>query len=266
MHTKKELAEKIAEAKIQPLKSLGQNFLVNPQICLEIINKAKSYNPQFLCEVGPGLGALTEGFIDLKDKLLLLELDKGLVEYWQKRDFNIIHGDALKASWGKLINSHPAVLVSNLPYSIAASLVIELSLVQPTFDKMILMFQKEVAQRAQAKTGDEDYGFLTVVAQAFWNIQKLIDAGPQDFYPVPHVGSRVLVFEQNNSTIDKQGFVTFVKLAFSQRRKFLIKNLSQSYQLEKLKQVFQNLDIDVKTRAQDINVDLFQRLFIDLSL
>ncbi|MBK9294538.1 MAG: ribosomal RNA small subunit methyltransferase A [Oligoflexia bacterium] len=269
MHTKKELSEKLLQAKIVPLKSLGQNFLVNKEICEKIINKAKSLKPDFIYEIGPGLGALTSGFLDEQSKLVLVELDKGLVEYWQKQNLNIIHADALKLNWSELLKQHSSdntLLVSNLPYSIAASLVIELSELSPTFKFMVLMFQKEVALRILAKVRDEDYGFLTVVANTFWRIEKLIDAGPQDFYPVPHVGSRVLCFTKQDTSIDKSKFINFVKLSFSQRRKYLIKNLSQQFDLSMLEKTFSNLGINPKSRAQDIDLLVFERLFKNLSI
>ena len=161
MHTKKELDQRLILAGVRPLKSLGQNFLVNPRIGTEIVKAVEKFSPKFVVEIGPGLGALTDELIQSASensyKFNLVEIDSGLVEYWKKRDFpgQIFHGDALKIDWAVMSRQSPSVLVSNLPYSIAASLVVELSSSpQPFFDALVFMFQKEVAQRITARPGD----------------------------------------------------------------------------------------------------------------
>ena len=103
--------------------------------------------------------------------------------------------DALKFSWSDL-ESVPTCLVSNLPYQISSSLVIEVSTVADSVEEMILMFQKEVAQKIKSQPGDKDYGILSVIAQSFWDVEKICDAAPACFYPAPKVASRVLDFRR----------------------------------------------------------------------
>jgi 16S rRNA (adenine1518-N6/adenine1519-N6)-dimethyltransferase len=263
MHTKQELDARMRDAGIQPLKKLGQNFLLNPRICQGIVDATAAFNPKTVVEIGPGLGALTDELIKGSWTTILLEIDAGLVKYWQARcpEMQIKHEDALKTDWAQWELQQPAVLVSNLPYSIAGSLVIELSdRPAPVFSGLVLMFQKEVAERIEAGIGDEDYGLLSVVAQGHWDIKKLIDAGPQDFFPVPNVGSRVLQFSWKDGPHPGASFTAFVKLAFSQRRKKLMSNLQGGYPKDKIAAAFQKYGLSDNSRAQELSPEGLLRL------
>jgi 16S rRNA (adenine1518-N6/adenine1519-N6)-dimethyltransferase len=266
MHDKKELDRRMEAAGIRPLKKLGQNFLLNPKICQDIVEAVAAEHPASVVEIGPGLGALTDGLVEKSWDLKLIEIDAGLIEYWKRVNpsLTLIHQDALKLVWKELVLSKPAVLISNLPYSIAASLVVELSSEEQPFDFLVLMFQKEVAERIEAPKSSKDYGMLSVVAQANWNIKKVIDAGPQDFFPVPNVGSRVLQFSVKEVGFDRLKFLSFVKLAFSQRRKKLSSNLSGQFKKEIIESHFLKLGLGSDARAQELDpikfVELFQAL------
>lgn len=275
MHTKKELDERIKKAGIRPLKSLGQNFLVNPAIAAKFMSAVQALNPRFVVEIGPGLGALTDDLVLGSWTTCLVELDAGLVEYWKAAGVSVVHKDALHVDWSELLENlkaeKPALLTGNLPYGIAASLVVELSGAAETpqpFDAMILMFQKEVAQRITAHPHDEDYGMLSVVAQTAWTIGLVVDAGPQDFHPVPHVGSRVLKFTRRaNDALAPESagsFVDFVKLAFSQRRKKLASNLGGRYGKETAEARIGEMGFPSDVRAQALSPERFMRLFSDL--
>lgn len=269
MHNKKELDERMREAGIQPLKKLGQNFLLNPKICAAIVEGAASFTPHTVVEVGPGLGALTDELARGPWKLKLVELDGGLAKFWSARLplVPVIHEDALQLDWKAQTLPQPAVLVSNLPYSIAASLVVELSSFDfEIFSGLVLMFQKEVAQRIQAATHDEDYGLLSVVAQTHWDVDQLIDAGPQDFYPVPNVGSRVLSFKWRSGPHPGPEFTKFVKLAFSQRRKKLGSNLQGGFSKEGIQRAFSEMSLKDTCRAQELAPPELLRLFKKLVL
>ncbi|MDZ4678076.1 MAG: 16S rRNA (adenine(1518)-N(6)/adenine(1519)-N(6))-dimethyltransferase RsmA [Oligoflexia bacterium] len=268
MHTKQELDKRLAQAGIQPLKKLGQNFLLNPKICTALIDEVKSCNPQSVLELGPGMGALTDELLPGPWKTTLVELDAGMVKYWHAKfpELEIIHKDALKIDWQTLELLKPSVIVSNLPYSVAASLVVELSsLNEMVFQDMILMFQKEVAERIAADFHADDYGMLSVMAQTAWNITKVIDAGPQDFFPVPNVGSRVLRFTWKQPSFDREKFLKFIKACFAQRRKKLSTNLSSWYPKEKIKAVYDSMGLSTDTRAQELDIARFTDLFKALS-
>jgi 16S rRNA (adenine1518-N6/adenine1519-N6)-dimethyltransferase len=263
VHDKKELDRRMEAAGIRPLKRLGQNFLLNPKICERLVEAVGALNPKSIIEIGPGLGALTDGLVEKPWDLKLVEIDGGLVDYWNRvyPSLTLIHQDALKLKWNELGLSKPAVLVSNLPYSIAASLVVELSSVEQPFEAMVLMFQKEVAERIDAEESSKDYGMLSIVAQASWNIKKVIDAGPQDFFPVPNVGSRVLEFTLKQLSFDRGAFLTFVKLAFSQRRKKMSSNLSGRFDKVAIRRAFEHFSHGPDIRAQELNPAQFVELF-----
>jgi 16S rRNA (adenine1518-N6/adenine1519-N6)-dimethyltransferase len=263
MHNKQELDRRMEAAGIRPLKKLGQNFLLNPKICESVIEAVAAEGPLSVVEIGPGLGALTDGLLEKSWDLKLIEIDAGLIEYWKRvaPSLELIHQDALKLIWKDLNLAKPAVLISNLPYSIAASLVVELSSEEQPFDSLVLMFQKEVAERIDALKSSKDYGMLSVVAQANWDIRKVVDAGPQDFFPVPNVGSRVLQFKAKKVGFDRSKFLTFVKLGFSQRRKKLSSNLSGQFKKERIQEGFINLDLGPDTRAQELTPIQFVELF-----
>jgi 16S rRNA (adenine1518-N6/adenine1519-N6)-dimethyltransferase len=277
MHDKRELDVRMLDAGIKPLKHLGQNFLLNPNIIQALIKAVVERAPSQVVEVGPGLGALTDDLItNFKNNLSLIEMDSGLVKYWQEREpgLNVIHKDAMEVDWEGLTgvinettsSKSNACLVSNLPYSIAATLVLEITKLQTNpFSSMILMFQKEVAQKFQALKDADDYGIPTVLAQTFWKIEKLIDAGPQDFFPVPNVGSRVLIFTSKQVDISREGFFKFVKKAFEQRRKKMISNLKGQWPQDKLQNVFKQLNLKEETRAQELSPDQFCEFYRLLS-
>ena len=206
-------------------RSLGQNFLVSDHVVEKILKAAQSFNPEKLIEVGPGPGALTDHLKTWSIPLQLIELDRDLVAYWREQGCEVIEADALQIDWSQLIKPN-TVLVSNLPYQISSSLVIDRSLDENGLQAMVLMFQKEVAQRLMAQKSTEDYGLLSVIAQNFWLIKNVCEAGPRDFSPAPRVASRVLSFTKKPSEIkNRKKFLKFVKAAYAQRRKQLKSNL-----------------------------------------
>ncbi len=207
-------------------KSLGQNFLVSDHVVEKILSEVQKNNPTKLIEIGPGPGALTDHLITWGIDYTALELDNRLVEYWKERGVKVIETDALQWDWSNHFQAGQ-VLVSNLPYQISSRIVVDRSLDQRQLSAMVLMFQKEVAQRIRAKPQTDDYGFLSMVAQSFWTISTVCEAGPRDFNPSPRVASRVLSFVQKTTAIsDRQKYFEFLKQAWSQRRKLLKKNLA----------------------------------------
>lgn len=243
-------------------KSLGQNFLVSDRVISEIIKEALSDEANHLIEVGPGLGALTEDLVTSGRKLTLIELDRVLAEYWRSRSQEVIEKDALQFDWSALPSKMTSVFVSNLPYQISSSIVIERSLDEEPFLKMVLMFQKEVAERIQAKHNTDAYGLLSVMAQAFWDVKIVTNAGTNDFYPAPRVQSRVLVFRRKKSPVEnKKRFLTFIKLAFAQRRKILVTNVKSQFVEAEFISELEKLGYDSKVRAEKLKVSDFILLY-----
>ncbi|MNJ92659.1 Ribosomal RNA small subunit methyltransferase A [compost metagenome] len=208
-------------------RSLGQNFLVSDLVIERIINQVKEFQPEAMIEVGPGPGALTHFLRQMGCPLQLIELDRTLAQYWRDEGFDVVEEDALRIDWKRFYSDKKMVFVSNLPYQISSSIVIERSLENQGVEHMVLMFQKEVAQRIRAPAKNEHYGLLSVIAQVFWKTEMVTEAGPRDFSPPPRVASRVLCFSRLPSEIsDRPSFLKFVKASFAQRRKLLKSNLS----------------------------------------
>ncbi len=249
-----------------PKRSLGQNFLVNDSVIEKIISAVDHFNPSELIEVGPGPGSLTYFLTQKRKPFKLIELDQGWAEYWRKKDQVVIEADALQINWQELIR--PGVLlVSNLPYQISSSLVIDRCLDPVLLMGMVLMFQKEVAQKIRGLPGTDHYGFLSVIAQSFWKVENVTDAGSGDFWPPPKVSSRVLKFTPLENRVEEPTkYLKFVKTAFQQRRKLLKTNwqghLDQKENgWEKVKAELLRMGFKETLRGEEISPTQFQHLY-----
>jgi 16S rRNA (adenine1518-N6/adenine1519-N6)-dimethyltransferase len=262
--TLREVQEQLQALGVSPKKSLGQNFLINPHAIDRIIQAVERTNANGIIEVGPGLGALTAPLAELKKPIVLMELDREFSKLWREKGFEVIEDDALQTDWSRFTQTGPWTLVSNLPYQISSSLVIDRSIEPCGIEHMILMFQKEVAQRLVAKHGTENYGLLSVIAQNAWNVQKEFEISSKDFYPPPLVASQVVRFESLKSNLKRQ-FLTFVKAAFAHRRKFLIKNVSGLADFGVLEDVWDAQKLSRKARPEDLSPRRFRELFEGIS-
>jgi len=251
----------LAELGIEPKKSLGQNFLISDLVIKKIIDGAKKTNPGFLLEIGPGPGALTYHLQNICSNFQLIELDKVISQYWRGKGLKLIEADALQLDWSPFFKeTRPLSLVSNLPYQISSSLVIDRSLDAEPFDYMVLMFQKEVAQRIRARQQDELYGMLSVVSQTFWKTETLADVSSGDFFPPPKVASRVLTFEKKASPVaDKKKYFHFVKAAFLHPRKLMASNLQERMSVSKERgvEILKSMGLPEKARAGELSVQQF---------
>jgi len=224
--SKSEVIAKLQQLGVSPKRSLGQNFLIGESAVSKILKQVQKLNSKSLIEVGPGLGALTFGLREITENLKLIEMDSVFAADLKSQGFEVFQEDALKMDWSQL-QLEQACLVSNLPYQISSSLVIDRSVSPQGVEAMILMFQKEVAQRLRATEKTKTYGLLTVIAQSAWDIEFVTEAGPNEFYPPPNVASRVLKFTKNRKyPRDWKKYLQFVKVGFSHRRKYLLSNLN----------------------------------------
>ena len=258
-----------------PKRSLGQNFLISDHVVDRILFAARSESFTDLVEVGPGLGAITEDLLTLEHPLTVIELDRRFAEAWRENErVRVVERDALRVDWRELELRAGSLLVSNLPYQISSSLVIERSLEPAGLTRMVLMFQKEVAQRIAARAATKEYGLLTVIAQVFWETQTVCEAGPRDFYPPPNVASRVLQFRRRKvAWIESgggtaEGFLRFAKGGFSQRRKLLLRNLQnalfngEAAVAPKLEAVFTAHGLAPTARAEELDPETFVRVYL----
>lgn len=265
MKASERLQMRLDELKVFAKKSLGQNFLVSDSVIQKIIEATAEFKCEKIVEIGPGCGALTDLLRTTYSDLTLVELDKELAAFWKNEKLSVIEADALQIDWSFAKNK---VLVSNLPYQISSSIVIDRSLENENLLGMVLMFQREVAQRIRGLCQTEHYGMLSVIAQEFWNIETVCDAGPRDFKPAPKVSSRVLKFTPRKSTIqDRQMYLSFIKACFKQRRRVLSTNLtglSQVFDQSKfLSWCAENKKSD-KVRAEELSPVELNKLFFYL--
>ncbi|MEQ1876585.1 MAG: 16S rRNA (adenine(1518)-N(6)/adenine(1519)-N(6))-dimethyltransferase RsmA [Bdellovibrionia bacterium] len=256
----KEVQDRLKELGVSPKKSLGQNFLINPQAITKILDSVSSAKFESIIEVGPGLGALTEGLIATGKPVAVIELDREFAKIWRERGIPVIEDDALRIDWSAVPGPSPKILVSNLPYQISSSLVIDRSIEPEGVQTMILMFQKEVAQRMVAKPNTDAYSLVSVMAQSAWTVRKLMEISSKDFYPPPAVASQVLRFDRRGEGVSS-AFLNFVKLAFAHRRKLLIRNISGLADSAVLDHVWMGLKLDPKARPEDLSPENFRALF-----
>ncbi len=275
MTTREYLDQVLQLLQVDAKKSLGQNFLISDHVVNKITVAVKKNQIDHLIEIGPGPGALTRHLFEGDYQLTLIELDRMFSKYWKdKLEGNVgtyqkvlIEIDALRADWDSIIlKGKNNFLVSNLPYQISSSILIDRSIDENPLMGMALMFQKEVAQRIKSSSKDSNYGMLSVVAQTFWKIETLLEASSGDFSPAPKVASRVLTFERKESPIiDKKRYLKFVKQCFVHPRRMMIGNLQEGHLVkDQLLQAFKELEISEKTRPQELKVIQFEKLYFKL--
>lgn len=219
----KELKIFLKQQNIRPLKRFGQNFLVNQKTIQKILHIVHNQTPPFV-EIGPGLGALTTCFSNKKKDILLVERDKKIASYWKNKGYSVLSADVLKLDWPQSLPKKCTVF-GNLPYQIAGRLVLTSCLHQKQVVSMVLMMQREVAQRVIAQPGHKNYSLLSVVSQTFWFISPKLLIPKTDFYPQPKVEGSLLEFQIKKKTdnLDPSSFLDFVKKCFAFKRKKLIK-------------------------------------------
>jgi 16S rRNA (adenine1518-N6/adenine1519-N6)-dimethyltransferase len=253
---------------IEAKKSLGQNFLIADHVVEKIISEVDLKKPKKILEIGPGPGALTDYLRDRDPEIMLIELDHLFAQHWRHQGLKVFEIDALTWDWTLIEKPEEVLLVSNLPFQISSTLVIDRSLDMNPLQGMILMFQKEVAQRIKSKESSEHYGLLSVIAQVFWEISLVCEAGPRDFKPAPQVASRVLVFKPRQNVdpnLDRKEFLKFAKCCFAHRRKILRKNLESGWLPVELKprwnQWISVNKLSESLRAEELRPEDFVELF-----
>ena len=199
-------------------KSLGQNFLNNEKVLEQISSLVKDSNKQIL-EIGPGAGALTKHLVK-KGKVTAIETDTRLKEYLDKIDnLEVIYADVMKVNLDDILTKD-TIVVANLPYYITTPIITKL-MNNGRVSEMVLMVQKEVAERIAAKSHTKDYGYFTVLVQSRFDVSLEFGVGKENFIPVPKVDSAVIKLVRNEK-IDsslREKFDKLIKDAFAMKRK-----------------------------------------------
>lgn len=224
------------DATTHPKKGLGQHFLVDKGVISRIIGVAGRLRGLTVLEIGPGRGILTEGLLNAGAGVIAIEADRDLIGPLGQRfsnagRFELIHGDALKTSFIDLSKGAGTRLksISNLPYNISGPLLFKFLKEREAFTSIVLMLQKEVAERVSACPGTKAYGILSVLLQAFFEVKMEFNVSKDMFFPKPKVDSAVvslvLLDTPRICVKDEDIFIRVVKAAFALRRKQLINSL-----------------------------------------
>jgi len=251
---------------IKPKKSLGQNFLIDRSVLQQIVDTVEISNKEVL-EIGPGSGNLTT-FILKKNpkKFYVIEKDDDLALLLKDKfsnEINIINDDVLKISEDKISNEKLTVF-GNLPYNISTE-ILSKWIVNINkdfwFENLVLMFQKEVAERIVAETNTSKYGRLSILSNWKLNIKKIIDIKPQSFSPRPKIDSTLLLFTPREDFFelkDAKNLEMFTRVFFSQRRKMLKKPFNQIF--KNAKEVSKKFGIDLNLRPQNLKAEIYFKL------
>ena len=240
--------------KIKPKKSLGQNFLSDKNIIKSIVDIGNIKNNNVIIEIGPGTGNLTEFILKKKPKkFFVIEKDSNLVKLLYERfnnKINIINNDVLNFKLN-IISKEKFIIYGNLPYNISTQILAKWITDREKFEsckKLILMFQKEVANRIIAKTNSKNYGRLSIISNWRLDVKKEFDISSNSFFPKPKVDSTLLSFipkRKYYNINNPENLEKITKIFFNQRRK-MIKN--------PLKQIFKNPNIVIKKLNLDVNL------------
>tara|TARA_B100000959_G_C14816835_1_gene556156 strand:+ start:171 stop:977 length:807 start_codon:yes stop_codon:yes gene_type:complete len=254
-------------------RSLGQNFLIDQNIIKKIIKIGEISRNKIILEIGPGYGNLTKNIVEKKPKkIFAIEKDKNLFLFLKKKfgstkNINIINQDILniieKNSFGKNI-----VVFGNLPYNISTKIFASLTMLNkwpPWYDVLILMFQKEVADRIIAKSQTKQFGRLSVLANWRLEVKKHFDISKNCFFPKPKINSTLLSFRPKKINMfnlkNPKNLEIVTRILFSNRRKMINKSYKKLFG-NKISEI-KNINIDLSKRPEELNTENFYKIAIE---
>lgn len=247
-------------------KSLGQNFINDNNIIKKMVNGVDIDKNTLVIEIGPGAGVLSNEIIPKSKYSILYEIDTRLEDILTSKlrdydNYKIIFNDFLKENIKDEIAKYDydkLYVVANLPYYITTP-IIEKLINDVSPDKIIIMIQKEVADRFCAKVGSKEYGYITAYLNYYYNIKKMFDVSRYCFTPKPNVDSAIISMEKinrDNLVKDEVYFNKFLKDCFKFKRKTLKNNL-KGYDLSAVENIVSKFGLDLTTRAENISIDVF---------
>ena len=262
---------------------LGQHFLRDVSVAQKIVDALGDIAQHSVLEIGPGAGALTNTLARRARRLIAIELDKVLaaqlrMQFAMATNVEIIEGDILSIDLDTIFGPkpgtsrpgleyvpQPAHVVGNLPYFITSDVLLRLFEFRRYFHTVVLMVQREVADRIVAKPGSSEYGLLSATAQLYTRVEKLFTVPPGAFNPPPKVHSSVLRLtiapQIEKLQVPEEAFIKFLKLSFGQKRKTLWNNLKSSYSADPLRQALQDAGVKPNVRAEALPLTKSAALF-----
>jgi 16S rRNA (adenine1518-N6/adenine1519-N6)-dimethyltransferase len=256
----------------RPRKRFGQNFLRAPHVVAQILAAAQLAPGERVVEIGPGHGALTDRLLESGALVLAFEVDRDLAAALEGRgatNLEVHLGDVLKADWQELLTAPPYKLIANLPYNISSQVLFKILAHRTRFDRLVLMFQKEVGDRLLAAPNTRDYGILSVLVQNWFKVTRVAKVAPGCFFPPPKVESVVLRFDPRPQPLapvaDEDAFRHLVKAVFAQRRKTLRNSLlGAGYETEAVDRALAGLSISPTCRGETLTIAQMARLADEL--
>ena len=270
-------------------KQLGQNFLIDEETLFNIVSKSDITKDDFVLEIGPGNGKLTEKLLPYPKALCLVEIDRDLIpilndKFSSYKNISIIHDDFLNMDFDIIVNEFikygfdknkdKIKVVANLPYYITGPIIFSL-LENDLVSKIVIMVQKEVADRLVSPPNSRDYGVITVIANFYGEVKKLFNVPKEYFYPRPKVDSAVIridkyshsyIIEKYND-IDYNYLKHIIKVSFQQRRKTLVNSLSNQLEIDKsiIKTIIISMFDNENIRPENLSLDDYIKLANQLS-
>ncbi len=253
-------------------KSLGQNFIVDPEVCPRMTEECVTEllpEQTGILEIGPGIGTLTKCLAQRFQKVVAIEIDKRLISILTENlsEFNnieIINGDVLKINLNEIIDKKfntckNIVVCANLPYYITSEILMYLLENEYNFNRIVIMIQREAAERICAPLGTRECGAISVAVRCFGNPEVLFDVNKNSFIPVPKVDSSVIKINVNKNNLqnikNKKMFFKLVKAGFGQRRKKLVNCFSKKLNINKLEiiKILEKNNINLNSRAESLS-------------
>ena len=246
-------------------KKFGQNFLIDESVVRRIV-EAMPHNDNLIGEIGPGLGDLTKHLVNVKS-VIAFEVDTDLCkllneEFKEEMNtgrFELRCGDVLE-HWKVNLLDRQYDLVANLPYYIATNIILK-ALADPHCDSLLVMVQREVAEKFSAQPGDKDFGSLSVITQTVGHASIVIEVPPEAFNPPPKIHSAVLKIVKRESRSADNGFEEMLRVAFAQPRKTLLKNLSAVYNKEEVSNALEAMSLSPTIRPHQTTTANYHQLY-----
>ena len=258
-------------------KRFGQNFLIDEHVIEKIMKAADLTEEDCILEIGPGIGTMTQYLAEVVREVIAVEIDKNLIPILKDTlsgysNIIIRNEDILKVDINTLVNEHnqgkPIKVVANLPYYITTPIIMGLFEKHVPLESIIVMVQKEVAERMQVGPGTKDYGALSLAVQYYAEPEIVANVPQNCFIPRPNVGSAVIKLTRHKQppvkTKDEAALFQIIRASFNQRRKTLINSLRNasdlSYEKEEIEMALKQMELPLTIRGEALNLEQFARL------
>lgn len=258
-------------------KKFGQNFLIDPHVLEKIVEAAGIGPDDFVLEIGPGIGTMTQYLCEHAGKVMAVEIDRKLMEILEETlsaydNVTVVNEDILKLDIAKIAeeenNGKPIKVVANLPYYITTPIIMELFESKVPLDSVTVMVQKEVAERMQAEPGTKEYGALSLAVQYYAEAEIVANVPPNCFMPRPNVGSAVIRLTCHKTSpvevLDERFLFRVIRASFNQRRKTLQNGLGNDASLPinktQVAEALEEMGLSATIRGETLSLEEFARL------